>query len=371
MKRVLGFLFEVLSRFDAVLISLCAASSFLGMTVILSATDSFGSRKHVIVQLAAMLLGLCGAFIIVLIDYDNLLSLSKYIYGLSVFLLLLTLIIGTEVNGNKNWIMLGPVNIQPSEFVKAGFIVSFAAHLNKVRNYINYPRAVIPLALHFGIIFALVMLEGDLGTGIVFLFIFIVMMFAAGLHRLYFIVGIVMVAAATPLVFNNLSDYQQMRILAVYDPTLDPLGYGYHTIQSKIALGSGGLTGSGLFNGIQTQYGILPEKQTDFIFSVAGEELGFLGNIIILALLVSIILRVFYIAKNARDFTGMLICSGVGAVLFFQTVENIGMCLGLLPVIGITLPFISYGGSSMLACMCLVGLVMSVNYHRKGGFFRK
>lgn len=362
---------EVFSRFDGILTALCVVSGFFGMTVILSATDSFGTKKYVVVQLCAMLLGLGAAFVLVLLDYENLLSLSKYIYGLCVFALILTLIIGTEVNGNKNWIMLGPVNVQPSEFVKAGFIISFAAHLNKVRDYINYPRAILPLGLHFGVIFALVMMEGDLGTGIVFTFIFVVMLFAAGLHRLYFAVGAVAVAAATPIVFNHLSEYQQKRILAVYDPTLDPLGYGYHTIQSKIALGSGGLTGSGLFDGIQTQYGILPEKQTDFIFSVAGEELGFVGNMIILILLTSIIIRVFYVAKNARDFTGMLICSGVGAVFFFQAAENIGMCLGLLPVIGITLPFFSYGGSSMLASMCLAGLVCSVNSHRKGGFFRK
>lgn len=157
-------------------------------------------------------------------------------------------------------------------------------------------------------------------------------MFSAGLHWLYFAVCGVTALAATPFVFSKLSDYQQMRILAVYDPELDPLGYGYHTIQSKIAIGSGGLTGEGIFNGIQTQYSILPEKQTDFIFSVAGEELGFFGCVLILVLLAAIVIRTFYIAKNARDFTGMLICAGVGAVIFFQAAENIGMCLGLLPL---------------------------------------
>jgi len=371
LKRIFAFVAEIFSRFDAWLTCLCIGCSFFGMTVILSATDSFGTKKYVVVQLAAMLMGLAAAFLIVLIDYENLISLSKYIYGLCVFMLVLTLIIGTEVNGNKNWIMLGPVNIQPSEFVKVGFIVTFASHINKVRDYINHPRAFIPLGIHFALIFGLVLLEGDLGTGLVFVFIFIVMMFAAGFHWLYFAVCGVVVAAAAPLVFNNLAQYQQKRILAVYDPSIDPLGVGYHTIQSKIALGSGGLTGEGLFDGIQTQYSILPAKQTDFIFSVAGEELGFVGNIIIMILLSVIIIRVFYIAKNSRDFCGMLICAGVGAVLFFQSAENIGMCLGLLPVIGITLPFFSYGGSSMLACMCLVGLVLSVNSHRKGGFFRR
>lgn len=371
LQRILVFFIEVIKKFDAVLIALTLVSSAFGMLVISSATSSFGTKKFVVVQLAAFCIGLCGAFVITLVDYDNLLSLSKYIYALCVAALVLTLVIGTEVNGNKNWIMLGPVNVQPSEFVKIGFIISFSAHLNRVREYINTPRGIIPLVLHFGVIFALIFKAGDLGTGLVFLFVFIIMLFAAGLHRLYFIIGGVGIVAAAPFVFNSLSDYQQKRILAVYDPTLDPLGHGYHTIQSKIALGSGGLTGEGLFDGIQTQYGILPEKQTDFIYSVAGEELGFVGSILILILLGALIFRVFYIAKTSRDFSGMLICAGVGAVFLFQTAENIGMCLGLLPVIGITLPLFSYGGSSMLASVCLIGLVLSVNSHRKGGFFKK
>ncbi|MBQ8605170.1 MAG: rod shape-determining protein RodA [Clostridia bacterium] len=371
MRKIFSLFYHIFEKADLFLLALCVSSSVYGITLILSATSGFGTKKYVIVQLAAMLMGLAAAGIILLVDIENLVTLNKWIYAACVFMLVLTLLIGTEVYGNKNWIILGPVSVQPSEFVKVGFIVTFASHINKVRDNINYPRAIIPLGIHFAVIFGLVMLEGDMGTGLVFLFIFITMLFAAGLHRLYFIIGGVVVAAAAPLVFNNLSGYQQMRILAVYDPTLDPLGYGYHTIQSKIALGSGGLGGAGLFGGVQTQYGILPAKQTDFIFSVAGEELGFIGSMAVLIMISVIILRVFYLAKKARNFTGMLVCSGVGAVFLFQAAENIGMCLGLLPVIGITLPFFSYGGSSMLSSMCLVGLAMSVESHRKGGFFKK
>ncbi len=371
MHKIFSFFGYIFEKVDLILLSLCVSSSVFGLTLIASATASFNTKKYVVVQLAAMLIGLAATAIILLIDVENLVSLNKFIYAGCIFILVLTLIVGTEVYGNKNWIILGPVSIQPSEFVKVGFILTFASHINMVKEYINYPRAIIPLGLHFGVIFALIMMEGDLGTGLVFLFTFVVMMFAAGLHRLYFIIGGVFIAAAAPLVFNNLSEYQQMRILAVYDPTLDPLGYGYHTIQSKIALGSGGISGSGLFEGVQTQYSVLPAKQTDFIFSVAGEELGFFGSMVILALVLAIIIRVLYCAKNSRDFTGMLVCSGVAAVFIFQAAENIGMCLGLLPVIGITLPFFSYGGSSMLSSVCLMGLVMSVDSHRKGGFFRK
>ena len=237
MKRFFLFIWDNLKKFDPILLMLSTASAVFSIFLVMSATYSFETKKYVVVQLAAMLMGLFAAFLIILIDYENLSSLSIYLFGLCVFMLVLTLIIGEERLGNKNWIILGPVSIQPSEFVKAGFIVTFATHLNKVKAFINRPRAVVPLCIHFGIIFTLIMLEGDLGTALVYFFIFVVMMFSAGLHWLYFAVCGVTALAATPFVFSKLSDYQQMRILAVYDPELDPLGYGYHTIQSKIAIG--------------------------------------------------------------------------------------------------------------------------------------
>lgn len=372
MRSFLSFIWSTLKKIDFYLLALILTASFYGVLLIFSATNSFGTLKLVIIQSGAVVAGLFAICILLMIDYKNLSKFSIYIYGLCVILLVATLLFGKEVQGNKNWIELGPINVQPSEFVKIGFIITFATHINKVKEYINSPRALIPLILHFGVILTLVLLEGDLGTSLVFIFICIIMLFAAGLHWLYFASGAVVVTAAAPFVFENLlSNYQQMRILAVYDPSLDPLGFGYHTLQSKITLGSGGLTGSGLLNGVQTQYSILPAKQTDFIFSVAGEELGFIGTLLIILLQVLIIIRVLYIARHARDDIGTLICAGAAAGLFFQAAENIGMCLGLFPVIGITLPFFSYGGSSMLASMCLMGVVMSVNADRKGGFFKK
>ena len=371
MKKVLLFLWEIVQKINVFLLILCVGASVFGITLITSATASFGTKKLVVVQTAAMLMGLFAILLILFFDTENLMHFSIPIYFICIGMLVLTLIIGKEILGNKNWIILGPVSIQPSEFVKVGFIISFSAHLKKVRNYINRPSALLPLCIHFGVIMALILKSGDLGTTLVFLFVFILMLFAAGLHPLYFIVSIVVICAGAPIVFNKLAYYQQMRILAVYDPSIDPLGFGYHTIQSKIALGSGGLSGAGLFKGIQTQYSVLPEKQTDFIFSVAGEELGFVGNFAILAIMCVMIVYIFIIAKRCRKFEDMLICTGVGAVLLFQTAENIGMCLGLLPVIGITLPFFSYGGSSMLSSMCLIGLVMSAASHNHVGFFKK
>ncbi len=347
------------------------SSCAFGLVLIGSATATFGSKKMLIVQIGGICLGTFMALVILTLEHENLARFSVPIYILCILLLIATLIFGIEVMGNKNWISLGPINVQPSEFVKIGFILTFSKHLSKVREDLNHPRTLIPLLLHFGVIAGLVAMEGDLGTVLVFVFIFAVMLLAAGLHWGFFVSAIGAVCLAAPFIFDRLDTYQQMRILAVYDPSLDPLGFGYHTIQSKIALGSGGLSGNGLGQGIQTQYSILPEKQTDFIFSVCGEELGFVGCLLIVLLEAAIIIRLIYIAKNARDHMGSFICAGLAAMLFFQAAENIGMCLGLLPVIGITLPFFSYGGSSVLALCMSMGLGMSVNAARpKEHFFK-
>ena len=370
-EQIRLFIHHIYKRIDWLLLIPILISCAFGLLLISSATASFGTAKLIIVQTGGIVLGLIAALVLLTLEHENLARFSIPIYGLCILLLVATLLFGKEVMGNKNWIALGPINIQPSEFVKIGFILTFAKHLSSVRDYINNIRALIPLGLHFAVIAVLVALEGDLGTTLVFLFIFLAMLMAAGLHWGFFLAGGALVGAAAPFLFEHLDEYQQMRILAVYDPTLDPLGYGYHTIQSKIALGSGGLFGSGLYNGIQTQFGILPEKQTDFIFSVCGEELGFFGCLLIIALELAIIFRLLYVARYAADHMGCFICIGLAAMLFIQAAENIGMCLGLLPVIGLTLPFFSYGGSSVLALCMSSGLAMSVNAARPKEFFFK
>ncbi len=370
-EQVMLFIRHVIKRIDWILGALVILASSYGLLIISSATDTFGSRKMLIVQAFGILAGLFMCLVVLTLEHENLARFSIPIYILCILLLIFTLIFGKEVMGNKNWISLGPINVQPSEFVKIGFILTFSKHLSRVRLYINNIRALLPLAIHFLIIAVLVAMEGDLGTTLVFCFICLVMLMAAGLHWGFFLGGAAVVGIAAPFIFDRLETYQQMRILAVYDPSLDPMGFGYQTLQSQIALGSGGLTGSGLYNGIQTQYSILPEKQTDFIFSVCGEELGFIGCFFIILLETAIILRLLYIARNATDHMGCFICVGLAAMLFVQAAENIGMCLGLLPVIGITLPFFSYGGSSVLALCMSMGLAMSVNASRpKFHFFK-
>ncbi len=365
------FIRHVARRVDWILGALVILATSYGLLLISSATDTFGTRKMLIIQAAGIIIGLFACLVILTLEHQNLARFSIPIYILCIGLLVLTLVFGKEVMGNKNWIDLGPVNVQPSEFVKIGFILTFSKHLSKVHHYINNFRALIPLTIHFAIIAVLVMMEGDLGTTLVFCFIFLAMLMAAGLHWGFFLGGGAVVAIGAPFLFDKLETYQQMRILAVYDPSLDPMGFGYQTLQSQIALGSGGLTGSGLYNGIQTQYSILPEKQTDFIFSVCGEELGFIGCFFIILLEAAIIIRLLYVARFAVDHMSSFICVGLAAMLFVQAAENIGMCLGLMPVIGITLPFFSYGGSSVLALCMSMGLAMSVNAGRpKSHFFK-
>lgn len=370
MRRLFASFFfrirDLMSQMDGFLACITTICCCYGLLLVATATYSFGTYKNLIVQFGGMMLGLIGIFFIMMIDVENLSSFAKFLYPLGIVLLAATLVLGTERLGNKNWIILGPISIQPSEFVKLIFIITFATHIQKVQHQINRPKAWIPLMLHFGILFGFVLLQGDLGTALVYLFIMVVMLIAAGLHWLYFAVGGAAVMVGAPFIFEYLlKEYQQLRILAVYDPDIDPMGYGYHTMQSKITLGSGGVSGNGLFQGVQTQFGILPEKQTDFIFSVAGEELGFFGVAIIILLLVALIIRMVYIARNATNDFGCYVAIGVAAMFFFQAAENIGMCIGLLPVIGITLPLFSYGGSSILSCLLAIGMVMSVNSKRK------
>ena len=371
MEQIKLFIRHVAKRVDWILGGLMLLACGYGLVIIYTASSTYGSNRTLIVQVCGILAGMFICLVLLTLEHENLARFAVPIFGLCIAVLVFTLIFGKEINGNKNWISLGPINVQPSEFVKIGFILTFSRHLSLVRDYINNIRALIPLALHFAVIALLVVMSGDLGTTLVFLFICLAMLLAAGLHWGFFLGGFAAVGIAAPFIFDHLATYQQMRILAVYDPSLDPMGFGYHTIQSKIALGSGGLTGAGLGEGIQTQYSILPEKHTDFIFAVCGEELGFIGCFFVILLETAIILRLLYVAYRAANHMGSFICVGLAAMLFVQAAENIGMCLGLLPVIGITLPFFSYGGSSVLALCMSMGLAMSVNAGRQKDHFFK
>lgn len=359
---------ENIRNFDTPLFVACIILSIIGLILVFSASKSYNSYRIILVQSVAFLGGIAVCLAMAFWDYEFLSTKWMYILGINVFLLILVLIIGIggeEVGGNS-WIDLGVIKFQPAEIVKIGYIICFAVQLDYCKDDINNPKNVLLFILHFCLIFGLIMLQPDFGTGMVFLAIFAGMLFVARISYKYVLAAIGAAAVSAPLLWMFfLSNYQKDRIRVFLNPELDPLDSGFQVIQSKLAVGSGEITGRGLFNGIQTQLGYLPAKHTDFIFSVAGEELGFIGAVIIILLIVFIIARCFYIAYNARNTLGTFIATGIGMMLLAQSFENICMTIGLMPVTGITLPFISYGGSSLVTTFIAVGIVLNIRIRHR------
>lgn len=363
---------DFLKRADMFLLALCCACTIFGIVLISSATKSYGTMRYVYVQTGAFVIGLILFVLLSIVDLRTIADRWLWLLAFSV-LFICTLFIWGEAgdSGNRGWLRFAGIGIQPAEVVKIPFIIVLAKQINYLREYrnLNSPFSVVQLLAHFFLMFALIIFSSsDLGSALVYLFIFVVMCFAGGLKLRYFVIGIALLAAGSPLIWKYfLSDYQRDRILAPYDPSIDPEGLDikWQVNQSKIALASGRLTGEGLYNGTQSQSSVIPEKQTDFIFAIAGEELGMIGCIVIILLLTAVIIRCFYVGVKSKDYLSMLVCFGVGAVLLFQTFENIGMCIGITPVIGLTLPFFSYGGSSIVTMFMAVGLVSGVRMRQK------
>ena len=337
-------------------------SALYGLVLIASATYSTGSLSNVIIQSVAIIIGLVLMFMLKAIDYEILLHLSKIIYVLFNLFLILVLIIGTgrAETGTNGWIALGPVNIQPSEFAKIGFIITFGTHLQAVASEINKPKNILLLLLHLAVPLGLILLQPDYGTAMVFIFIAIIMLFTAGLKLRYFFIAGGAFLVLAPVIWLFLDEFQKNRILVFLNPELSPMGAGYNVMQSKLAVGAGQFFGKGLFKGSQIQMNFLPGKHTDFIFAVAGEELGFLGSLLIIGLLFSIIVILIKNSAIIKKDAGGFILSGIGSMIIFQCFENIGMSIGIMPVTGIPLPFFSYGGSSILTTFISMGVALSI-----------
>ncbi len=366
MKKTKNFKYADLD-FSLIIVSILC--TVFGIIMLSSAVHTMdGGGKYIVIQSIAAIIGLVMMLIFATIDYENLGNLTKLIFICSILMLIIVLVIGTgrEEVGSKSWIRFGPIGIQPSEFVKIGFIITFSKHAAIVKNNINKPLNVLLLCLHLFIILALILLQPDFGTAMVFIVIFAGIIFVSGISYKYIISAIATVVAAIPVAwFFLLKDYQKNRILVFLNPESDPLGNGYHVIQSKIAIGSGGFFGKGLFQGTQTQLGYLPVKHTDFIYAVIGEELGMFGCIIAALLLFAIVMKCIYNSRMARNDFSSNICIGVACLFLAHIFENIGMCIGLMPVTGIPLPFFSYGGSSLITSFIAIGLVMSTYMRRR------
>ena len=380
MKRLSPYIKDYVKRADMLLLALCVTCAIFGIVVIASATSTLdgGSTRYLIVQTASLILGIFFYALFTVIDVDSLAERWPALIAFEVFsiFLLLTPLGYADNTGNRAWLRFGFIGVQPAEIDKIIFIIVLAAQINYFKNYKNLNSPLSVLLLLVNCMFSIGLIVGvskDMGSALVYLFIFIVMLFAAGLKFYWFIAGLAGLAAVTPFFWTHvLNQRYRDRILAPYDATIDPSGQGirWQANQSKIALASGQLTGTGLYNGRQTQSGALPAKQTDFIFSVIGEELGMIACIAVIVLLLLIIFRCIKVGVHATNTMSMLICFGVAAWLIFQTFENIGMCIGVAPVIGVTLPFFSYGGSSLVAIFAAMGMVSGIKYRPKPERFR-
>lgn len=372
LKRLLTYARDFLRRTDLFLFALCLAASLFGIVIIASATSSYPTAmRYPLVQTVALMIGIGCYFFFTLIDVDVFADRWPVMLIVEAGLLLALIPFGVEIGGNTGWIDLGIISFQPTELVKFIFIILCSKHIAYLKEYrdLNSVLSIAQLFAHFGFLFLLILIvSSDLGSALVFLFVFIILLYAGGTKLYWFLFGGAAMAVAVPLAWSNfLSDRHKDRILAPYDPTIDPEGYGvnYQPFLAKKAISSGRLTGEGLFNGAQTQSSYLESQHADYIFASAGEELGFIGCAAILLLLVCIIVRCVIVGIHARNTFGMLICFGVAASLTFQTFINVGMSIGLTPVIGITLPFFSYGGSSMFTTFAAAGLVSGVYYRAR------
>ena len=378
MKKALALLREFVSRADIVLLVLCCAASVFGIIVVSSATASMRG-SFVVVQIGACIVGIGLYVLLTIIDIDILADkwILLYIFSAVLILLLRTPLGYEDETGNRAWLRFFNIGIQPSEVVKVLFIIVMAKHVSYLKEYknLNSVLSVGQLLIHFGLITGLlVWASKDIGSALVYLFIFLTMLFVVGLRFYWFIIGRAGVAVAMPFVWDHvLTQRYRDRILMPYDPTIDPNGWDvrYQLNQSKLALASGRFTGTGLGQGPQAQSNALPAKHTDFIFSVIGEELGLIGCAICILLLVLIMLRCVQIGLRSKNTMNMLVCFGVAGSILFQTFLNTGMCIGIAPVIGITLPFFSYGGSSMIALFAAMGLVSGIKFRPKPERYRK
>ncbi|MCK8060675.1 MULTISPECIES: rod shape-determining protein RodA [unclassified Fusibacter] len=341
----------------------------IGVVMIASATDAdtLGITREVKFQLISFGLGVIAMVIVMLIDYQLMGDLYLFVYALSIIALLLVYVpgLGVEQAGARSWIDLGLMDFQTSEIAKIGFIVSFAKLLEKREGRLeNLFDIFIPILFVLPLLL-LIFKQPDLGSMLVFVFIFLGMIFVSGLNIKIILLSALSAVLSLPLVYTFLEPHQKQRIDAFLNPNDASLPGNYHVLMSKITIGSGKLKGNGLFQGGFSANNFLPVQETDFIFAVLVEELGFIGGIAVIGLYFLFLSRLIRIAFKAKDHLGNNIVVGVLFMFAFQIFENIGMTMGIMPVTGVTLPFLSYGGSSMIVNMIAIGLVMNVYMRRK------
>ena len=345
------------------LIGLIVILFFVGLAALYSISGGdFNSwpLKH----LQRFILGFIIFFIVILLNLRIIFGYAYVIFFLSIVTLAIIPFFGIESNGATRWISIAGISLQPSEFVKYTLILALAKYFHSINNDSSFIKTlIIPIIITIVPVF-FVITQPDLGTALIILLGGISLFWISGLNYKYFIVGVFSILCSLPVLWQYLKDYQKDRVLTFFNPERDPLGNGYHIMQSKIALGSGGIFGKGYMEGTQSHLNFLPEMQTDFIFTMLGEEFGFIGTILLLLIYAALIMISIRLALKSRSLFSKYLSLGVCNVFFIYVFVNIGMVTGLLPVVGVPLPFISYGGSSMLAVMFGFGLLMNCYINR-------
>ena len=366
MRRFIEELKDFSKKGDMFLLILCLVVAGSGLVFIASATSAEkfeGNLRYLAIQSLSIFLGVVCYALVSSIDVDVISEHRGAMVAFNTFLLLMLIPFGTDNgSGNRSWldIPLLPMNIQAAEVCKITYILIMASVMSSHQNRISHPASILHMGLHLvGLVGLNLALSSDMGVSLIFVFIFIGMTFAGGVSLWWFALAIGLIATAFPILWQFLGEYQQNRILILFDPTIDPQGINerYHSKINLQSLTGGGLFGQGLFNGNRTQGGNLFAQHTDYIFSSMGEELGFFGCVAIMIMELLIIGRCIYVGTRCQDYMRRLICYGAASALMFQVMINVGMCIGVMPVIGLTLPLISYGPSSVVSIFGMLGLV--------------
>lgn len=344
--------------------------NLIGIAILYSAAegnmDPWASR-----QLARFLMMVPVMLIIALVDIQFWVRVSYWLYGFGIFLLLIVAVVGVMGMGAQRWVNVGGMNFQPSEYMKVVLVLALARYYHFVHaNDVSRPMVMAPVFLLMLIPAAFILKQPNLGTATILLLTGAGVMFLAGVTWKLFAAGIVGAVSAAPVLWHFLHDYQKRRVYTFLDPESDPLGAGYNIMQSKIAIGSGGFFGKGFLEGSQSQLNFLPEKQTDFIFTMFAEEFGMMGGVFILLLFALTIAIGFRIAIASRNQFGRLVAGGISTVMFIHLFINVAMVMGLIPVVGVPLPFLSYGGSVLIAMMIGYGFVLNAYVYRDVTQFR-
>ena len=344
----------------------------IGLIALFSATQNAKGgefRKQII----WLVISIPIVIIVTFVDYELIAKMSPILYGLTI-LLLIAVLFTKPINGATSWFNIGPVSMQPSEFAKIFVTIALAYYISKVQErgideISKIKKVIIALAI-IVIPVGLIIKQPDYGTALAFAVATVLMLFTAGIKKRYIIIGILLVAIAVPLLyFFVLPQHAKTRIDVFLNPDLDPRGAGYNVIQSKLAIGAGEFLGMGILKGNQTQLGFLYPKTTDFIFAVIGEEMGFIIGGTVIITYVILITRIIFVAKTAKNALGSYIAIGIAGIFLFHMVENIGMTMGLLPITGVPLPFVSYGGSSLLTNLIMIALLLNISGRRQKAIF--